>query len=167
MEESNTKGSVPEKKESDGTVLLYRIENTNIKREPNGITSHGELTGQWFTPNLETALAYLRKSQQTFGINAQQVNGAHLVIVKIPEGELKNLHVSQHPIASKMDVENDNYIVPPNIERRYINLDSVQDQVGSFDNLRKARQQVRKIVQNFMESLENTPPTAEGTPPSS
>ncbi len=136
---------------SDKNISLYRIENKNIKKEPDGITSHKDLKGQWFTPNLETAIGYLRKSQQTFGAETERVNGANLIVVKIPKEEFENLHVSKHPIASQMDVENDNYIIPENIERNYINLDDVQDKVGNFENLQKAKKQVKDKVEQFEE----------------
>lgn len=134
---------------SGETISLYRIENKNIEKEPDGITSHKDLKGQWFSPDLETALVYLRKSQQTFGAEAKRVEGANLVVVKIPKEEFENLHVSKHPIASQMDVENDNYIVPENIERNYINLDDVQDKVGNFENLQKAKEQIKEKVKQF------------------
>lgn len=133
----------------DETISLYRIENKNIEKEPDGITSHKDLKGQWFSPDLETALVYLRKSQQSFGIEAKRVEGANLVIVKVSKEEFENLHVSKHPIASQMDVENDNYIIPENIERNYINLDDVQDKVGNFENLQKAKEQIKGKVKQF------------------
>lgn len=134
---------------SGKTIPLYRIENKNIEKEPDGITSHKDLKGQWFTPDLETALVYLRKSQQTFGTEANRVEGANLVVVKIPKEEFENLHVSKHPIASQMDVENDNYIIPEKIERNYISLDDVQDKVGKFENLQKAKEQIKEKVKQF------------------
>jgi|GEM_PF-1266724 len=134
---------------SGETISLYRIENKNIEKEPDGITSHKDLKGQWFSPDLETTLTYLRKSQQTFGAEAKRVEGTNLVVVKIPKEEFENLHVSKHPIASQMDVENDNYIVPENIERNYINLDDVQDKVGNFENFQKAKKQVEEKVKKF------------------
>ena len=134
---------------SDKNIYLYRIENKNIKKEPDGITSHKDLKGQWFSPDLETALTHLRKSQQTFGAEAKRVEDANLVVVKIPKEEFENLHVSKHPIASQMDFENDNYIVPENIERNYINLDDVQDKVGNFENFQKAKKQVEEKVKKF------------------
>ena len=134
---------------SDKSISLYRIENKNIEKEPDGITSHKDLKGQWFTPDLETAILYLRKSQQTFGAETERVEGVNLVVVKIPKEEFENLHVSKHQIASQMDVENDNYIVPENIERNYINLDDVQDKVGNLENLQKAKKQVKDKVEQF------------------
>jgi len=109
------------------------------------------LKGQWFSPDLETALVYLRKSQQTFGTDTKRVEGVNLVVVKIPKEEFENLHVSKHPIASQMDVENDNYIVPENKERNYINLDDVQDKVGNFENLQKAGMEKIVIIANEIE----------------
>lgn len=134
---------------SSQVIPLYRIENKNIKKEPDGITSHKDLKGQWFSPNLETALNYLRKSQQTFGSNAKRVEGVNLVVVKVPRDEFENFHVSKHAIASQMDVEDDNYIIPENIERNYINLDDVQDKVGNFQNLQKAKKQLEEKVKQF------------------
>lgn len=134
---------------SGETISLYRIENKNIERKPDGITSHKDLKGQWFSPDLETALVYLRKSQQSFGTDAKRVLGANLVVVKISKEEFENFHVSKHPIASQMDVENDNYIIPENIERNYINLDDVQDKVGNFENLQKAKEQIKEKVKSF------------------
>lgn len=134
--------------ESGETISLYRIENKNIEREPDGVTSHKDLKGQWFTPNLDTALTYLRKSQQTFGTEANRVEGANLVVVKIPKEEFENLHVSKHPIASQMDFENDNYIIPENIERNYINLDDVQNKIGNFENFQKAKKQVEEKIES-------------------
>lgn len=134
---------------SGETISLYRIENKNIEKEPDGITSHKDLKGQWFTPSLETAISYLRKSQQTFGTEVKRIEGANLVVVKIPKEEYENLHVSKHPIASQMDVENDNYIIPEKIERNYISLDDVQDKVGNFENLQKAKEQIKGKVKQF------------------
>ncbi|OGG09026.1 hypothetical protein A3J20_04100 [Candidatus Gottesmanbacteria bacterium RIFCSPLOWO2_02_FULL_42_29] len=155
---------------SGETISLYRIENKNIEKEPDGITSHKDLKGQWFSPDLETALVYLRKSQQTFGTEAKRIEGANLVVVKIPKEEFEKLHVSKHPIASQMDVENDNYIVPESIERNYISLDNVQDKVGNFENLQKAKEQIKEKVKQFESKeavelyekyLENTFPSHE------
>src|SRR3989344_1399094 len=134
---------------SGETISLYRIENKNIEKEPDGITSHKDLKGQWFSPDLETALVYLRKSQQTFGTEAKRIEGANLVVVKIPKEEFEKLHVSKHPIASQMDVENDNYIVPESIERNYISLDNVQDKVGNFENLQKAKEQIKETLKQM------------------
>lgn len=134
---------------SGDSVYLYRIENKNIENEPDGITSHKDLKGLWFTPNLETVLMYLRKSQQTFGLKPEKVNGANLVIIKIKKERLENLHVNKNSIASQMDVENDNYIIPEDIKREYINIDNVQDKVGNFNNFQKAKKQIEEVVKRF------------------
>lgn len=94
------------------TVPLYRVENPDIAGNPDGITSHEELVGQWFSPNLDTALGYMRKATQTFGPDAHVVDGAQLVVAHVPADALEDHHVSRHPIAASMDVESDNYIVP-------------------------------------------------------
>lgn len=133
--------AVVEATKSDETIYLYRVENKNIEKEPDGITSHKDLKGQWFTPDLKDASDYLRKSQK--------IKGANLVIVKISKAKFENLHVSKHPIASQMDVESNNYIVPENIERNYITLDDVQDKLGNLENLNKAKEQIREKVEQF------------------
>jgi hypothetical protein len=96
------------------TVELYRIENPSLKltREPDGVTSHVDLRGQWFSPSLDAALVYLRKSTQTFGREGRPVEGARLVVAHVPSDALDGYHVAKHPITSGMDVEDDNYIIP-------------------------------------------------------
>jgi hypothetical protein len=133
----------------DDVVYLYRIENKNISRVSDGITSHDDLKGMWFTPNLETAINYLQKSQQTFGRDAKQIEGANLVIVAIPKSELSGLHVGLHPVAKSMDVENDNYIVPDVFNKTYISLDDVEKNVGDFRNFKLAREQIRAKVERL------------------
>jgi hypothetical protein len=128
--------------EEVGEVILYRIENKNIKSNPDGVISHDDLIGQWFTPSLDTALNYLRKSQK--------VPGAKLVIVKIPGSKLNDLNVIKHSIASKMDVESDNFIVPIETERSYIDLDDVQGNVGNINNFKIAKEQIKHKVSEFL-----------------
>jgi len=62
--------------------------------------------------------------------------------------------VSKHPVASQMDVENNNYIIPEDIRRVYINLDDIQDRVGNFENLEKAREQIREKIRQLESSPE-------------
>lgn len=57
-------------------VSLYRIENPNIAGTPDGVTSHEDLVGQWFSPNLDSTLLCFRKPTQTFGREAAPVDGA-------------------------------------------------------------------------------------------
>lgn len=92
-------------KQAESPAVLYRIENPSAYSVPNGETSHAELVGQWFSPNLDTALNYLRKSTQTFGKDAHPIDGAQLVIASLPMDQLETHHVSHHPIAATMDVE--------------------------------------------------------------
>lgn len=150
--EIQSNSEISEIKTPTKNTYLYRIENTNTESNPDGITSHEEIIGQWFTPNIETAILYLRKSQQTFGMNAQRVNGANLLIVKIPEDKLESFHADQHPIASQMDHENDNYIIPKTIKRNYINIDDIQDKVGIIDNLQKAKKQIEEKIEQFKQN---------------
>lgn len=92
-------------KQAESPAVLYRIENPSAYSVPNGETSHAELVGQWFSPNLDTALNYLRKSTQTFGKDAHPIDGAQLVIASLSMDQLETHHVSHHPIAATMDVE--------------------------------------------------------------
>jgi hypothetical protein len=80
---------------------------------PDGVTSHEDLIGEWFSPNLSTTMRYLRKSTRLRG-SRQFVPfaGAQLVVADVPADKLDDLHVSNHPIARTMDVESDNYIIP-------------------------------------------------------
>jgi hypothetical protein len=138
--------------ETPNTTPVYRIENPNIPSSPNGITSHEELVGQWFSPNVETALGYLRKSTQTFGRDAAPVDGAQLVVAHVPTDQLEALHVSSHPIAAKMDVEDDNYIVPRDgsIPTDTIPLDDkigdLRGQLGNLYKYREASDRVRAVL---------------------
>ena len=134
---------------SGNFAYLYRIENKNISDVPDGVTSHEDLKGQWFSPDLATAQRYLRKSQQTFKQDAQRVMGAHLVIAKVLKQQMDDLHVAKHPIASQMDVESDNYIIPESAQRTYINIDDVQDKVGRIENFNKAKEQINEKVKLF------------------
>lgn len=133
------------------SVRLYRIENPLIASEPDDLTSHKDLKGQWFTPDLQTAIGYLRKSTQTFGKGAGPVDGARLVVADVPAGELDKLHVSQNQITRDMDVENNNYIVPRDgtIPTREIPLDDVigdlRGSLGNFHKLKEARERISAL----------------------
>lgn len=133
-------------------VPVYRVENPNIPGNPNGVTSHDELIGQWFSPNLDSALSYLRKSTQTFGKDAGPIDGAQLVIAQLPADELEAHHVSLHPIASGMDVEGDNYIVPRdgNVPTEVIPLDEtlggLQGQLGNTEKLAEAKERIHAML---------------------
>jgi len=146
-----------EKEPTDKKIRLYRIQNPNIKAEPNGTTSHQDLIGQWFTTDLENVTNYLRKSTQTFGPDAGPVEGAELIVVEVPESELANLHVSKDPTASNMDVEGDNYIIKPESEfpRATIQLDEhigdLAGKLGNFNNLMEAKIRIAAVVQSLGE----------------
>jgi hypothetical protein len=141
------------------TVPLYRIENPTIAANPNGVTSHEDLVGQWFTPRLDAATSYLRKSTQTFGKDAHPVEGAQLVVADVPADQVEALHVSRHPVASAMDVENDNYIVPRSgqFNTTTIPLDEtvgdLRGQLGRVDKLQEARQRIAGLVAQHSDVL--------------
>lgn len=143
------------------TTPVYRIENPDIQAMPDGVTSHEELVGQWFSPNLDTALRYLRKSTQTFGKVIKPVDGAQLVVAYVPTERLSHLHVSQHPIGANMDVENDNYIVPRDgsVRTDIVPLDEVigdlRGQLGNFNKKKEARQRIHSLLGEL--SVNNMP----------
>ena len=68
------------------TTKLYRVENPSIPANPNGVTSHDEIVGQWFSPDIDYTLGYLPKATQTFGRGAKVVDGAQLVVAEVPTG---------------------------------------------------------------------------------
>jgi len=132
------------------TVPLYRIENPDHPnpRTPDGITSHEDIVGQWFTTDLASTINYLSKSAQE---NGQPVDGTRLVVAHIPRDQLDSLHVTQHETAKDMDVENDNYIVPRDgtVEIEEIPLDPViSDLRGKLNRVtvrQKALERIQKI----------------------
>ncbi len=131
------------------TTHLYRIENPNLTARADGVTSHEELIGQWFTPNVSTAVGYLRKSTQTFGRDPQPVDGARLVVATVPTDELEAQHVSNHPIAANMDVENDNYVIPRDgtFPLKELPLDEViSDLRGGLGNFLKLKEAEKRII---------------------
>ncbi len=91
------------------TIAMYRVENPNIPATPDGVVSHGEIVGQWFSPDLESVLRFLRKSSRR---NGKIIDGTQLVIAHVPKEDVEKFHVSKHIVASEMDVEPDNYIIP-------------------------------------------------------
>lgn len=138
------------------TTRLYRVENPSIKNaNPDSVVSYQDTVGQWFTPNIDTTALYLRKSTQTFGRDASVVDGAQLVVVDVPTSKIKQHHVSQHPIASTMDVENDNYIVPidAGYSRIEVPLDDVLGELrgglAKFDQMAEAKNRLYKIAKDL------------------
>lgn len=136
---------------SEKQTLLFRVENPTIEAQPDGETSHEALVGQWFSPNVNKALSpqYLRKSTQTRDRHPQLADGAQLVIATVPTDRLASYHVSEHPIASNMDVESEDYIIPRDgtVPTEVIPLDSVLDELrgsglSSFQNSMEARRRV-------------------------
>lgn len=133
------------------TTTLYRVENPSLPPNPaaNGVTSHPDLVGQWFTPNLDTATNYLRKSTQT---HTGPTEGAQLVLAQVPTEQLPDMHVSRHPVASKMDVEGDNYLLSRDgsTPMQTLPLDEVlgdlKGQLGKFDKLQEAKHRVELAV---------------------
>src|SRR5450432_2320438 len=138
------------------TVKLYRIENPTIPARHNpdtplvSSTSHPDIVGQWFSPNLTTASHYLRKSTQTFGKDAHPVGGAQLVIAEVPTDQLAGYHVFQHPTAKHMDVEGDNYIIPRDGSAPIweVPLDPIiEDLKGRLGNIQNLQEAQRRIAE--------------------
>ena len=108
--------------------------------------------GQWFSPNVDSVIAYLRKSTQTFGEEAVPVHGARLVMAQVDPAELAKFHVSQNEIAKGMDVEGDNYLIPRDgsVPTEDIELDRVIEglhgNLGRFQELMEAK---RRIVEKL------------------
>lgn len=122
-------------------TTLYRIENKNIVNEPNGITSHADLKGQWFSPDVKTAIGYLRKSQKE--------KGAKLILVHVSKDQMETFHVSKNPIAFKMDVEGDNYVIPEVVKRTYIDLDDTEKVTGRIETIHKATEEVQSKLKEL------------------
>lgn len=133
----------------ENAVPVYRVENPNIAAHPDGVTSHEELVGQWFSPNLSTATDYLRKSTQTFGPDAHVVDGAQLVVAYVPADKLDEHHVSRNSIAAGMDVENDNYIIPRDSSYRMTTVpldETIGDLRGKLGNFVKLTEAKRRVA---------------------
>lgn len=125
-------------------IELYRVENPRIIEEPNGITSREEIKGQWFSPDINTALNYLRKSTRQ--------EGTRLVIAKVPKDKLPSMHILQSDIAKGMDVENDNYLIPRDgsFDIDYVEVDPIigdlRGKLGNVKNWIIAKQLVSDAI---------------------
>jgi hypothetical protein len=144
-------------------VRLYRIENSTIPAKPDGETSHRDLIGQWFTTDLDAGSRYIRKSTQAkptkSGEGMAVVDGAWFVVQEVPVDELDSLHVSKHPIASGMDVERHNYIIPPDATYTtyYYPLDEtigeLRGGLNNWGNLTEATRRIAKVAQDLGEVI--------------
>jgi hypothetical protein len=134
----------------NNTVRLYRIENKNIPYDESreGIVSKKEIVGGFFTDNIDTVTNYIRKNQSQEGIN--------LVYVDISKNDLDKYHVSKNEYAKTMDVESDNWIIPSDINRSYVDLSSLSKVTGNLMTLSKAKQELKSIIDNL--------PTSQITP---
>lgn len=134
------------------TVPVYRVENPNIPARPDGVVSHENLVGQWFTPELEVALGYMRKSTHIPRGTDAPIDGTQLVVAYVPKDQLDSMHVSKHPVAASMDVENDNYVVPRDgsVPTEVLPLDEalgeLRGQLGNVLKQREARERVHALL---------------------
>jgi hypothetical protein len=129
--------------QGNNTVRLYRIENKNIPYDESreGIVSKKEIIGGFFTDNPNTVANYIRKNQSTEGIS--------LVYVDVLKSDLDKYHVSKNKYAKNMDVESDNWIIPQNINRNYVDLKDLTKVTGNFMTLSKAKTELSDIINNL------------------
>ena len=136
------------------TTKLYRVENPSIPANPNGVTSHEEIVGQWFSPDIDYTLGYLPKATQTFGRGAKVVDGAQLVVAEVPTDKLDSLDATTHPIAASMDIEPGNYILPRDetVPMTTVPLDGIlgdlRGGLNRFDKLSEAKKRVMGHIAN-------------------
>ncbi len=133
----------------EGMEPLYRVENPNIPASPDGVVSHEDLVGKWFTPNLSAALKYMRKSNAKSRDTGEPVDGTRLVVAQVPSDELADFHVSRHPVASQMDVESDNYLIPRDgrVYTEEVALDPVIAELsGSLGNFLKFSEAKQRVI---------------------
>jgi hypothetical protein len=138
--------------QTPATVQMYRVENPTIQSRPNGVTSHEDLVGQWFTPNLNAALVYLRKSTQTFGQQAGPIDGAQLVVARVSVDKVEDYHVAKNPTAAGMDVEQDNYLLPRDgsISIETLPLDDTVGELrGKLGNLQNFTEAKRRVIEHL------------------
>lgn len=128
--------------------MLYRIENPNIAPNLNGVTSHEDHVGQWFSSNPEYVVGYLRKSTQTFGVDVKLVDGAQLLRAEVPTDRVEDFAASKHPIAENMDIESDNYLIPRDgsVAVEVIPLDEIiedlRGRLGDYNVIKEAKNRV-------------------------
>lgn len=105
---------MPETIQKPEVTRLYRVENPNIHTTPNGVTSHVDIVGGWFSPNPSKAFNYLRKYSRTFGPQGKRVAGARLVVADVASSDLEGFHASNNPtvIAERLEFEPEDYVLP-------------------------------------------------------
>lgn len=133
---------------------LYRIENPNTLEyhQPDGITSHQSIIGQWFSRDIGYVANYSRKATQTFGRDAKVTDGARLIIADVPDDDIEKYRAQLHPIAGDMDIELDNYILPRDgsIPIAEISIDEtlgdLRGKLGRFDYLQEAKRRIADVA---------------------
>lgn len=128
---------------SDEKIRLYRIENKNIPYDYSRewIVSKKEIVWCFFTDNVDTLSCYIKKNQLNPGIK--------LVYVDIAKNQLNEFHVSNNNYAQDMDVEKDNWIIPKQVDRQYVDLSSLPKVTGNIVSLNTAKQELGKIIDNL------------------
>ncbi len=127
--------------EKNDTVRLYRIENLNIPYDDRreGDVSKKEIIGCWFTDR-ENVLSFLKKNQRQ--------EGATLVYVDINREDLDKYHVINSPYTKGLDVEPDNYIIPHDVKRNYVDLKDITKSTNFFTT-KKAQSELSDIIDNL------------------
>ena len=128
-------------------VHLYRVENPNIPPDPRhegeGGTSHPELRGRWFSPDLDKVLDYLPKATQhrpsgTGRRSFEPIDGAVLHIAEVPAEDLGSYEAAKHHLVleSDMDIEpSEDYILPNDAVTHTLSVDDLVGEArGKMNN---------------------------------
>src|SRR4051812_42930067 len=91
---------------------LFRIENPNIHNEPNGIIWNEDVRGQWFFDDVRHTRGYIRQVTIDRLGTREVVDGARLVIAHVSSEEIENYRASKHAIASTMQYNVCDFIIP-------------------------------------------------------
>lgn len=135
-------------------MQLFRVENPNIPANPNSITSHESLVGSWFSSDLNYVTSYLSKNQRMrIWKVMEKVQWLQLIILNVPEKDLEIYRAQVHPIASGMDIEPDNFIIPQeqreSFQEMRMSLDDLEMVWWNFIKLRMARDEIKRRLKDL------------------
>ncbi len=102
--------SLPEIYSNPDYVTLYRFENPNkpFEQARVGEVSQQSIVGMWFTDSIVALATYCRQR-----ISGQA--GGRFLVCRVKGEELEQYRASAHPEAKDLDIEPDNFIIPPEI----------------------------------------------------
>ncbi|PIR60312.1 MAG: hypothetical protein COU68_02740 [Candidatus Pacebacteria bacterium CG10_big_fil_rev_8_21_14_0_10_45_6] len=91
-------------------ITLYRFENPNkpFNQARVGEVSELSIVGMWFTDSIEALATYCRQR-----ISGQP--GGRFLVCRVKREDLEQHRASAHPEAKTLDIESDNFIIPPEI----------------------------------------------------